>query len=131
MGSILVSRSWRISCIICPTLGFAASGDDEEGNFIHSARLKLMGILTKLSRWSLIVGSCGRTGRGGTKNTIRKQVTFADSSRVTALLMLPQFIILQIVNLCLPNVRMHSARLMRESMHVRVILVHGSWLLAQ
>ena len=126
MGSILVSRSWRISCIICPTLGFAASGD-KEGNFVHSARLKLMGILTKLSTWSLLVGSCGRAGRGGTKNTIRKQVTFADSLRVTAILMVPQ-VILQIVNLCLPNVRMHSVEI-DEGLYVCENTV-GPWFLA-
>ena len=69
-----------------------------------------MGILTKLSMWSSIVGSCGRGARIGNRSTIRKQVTFADSLRVTVILMLSQ-VILQIINLCLPNVRMHSVEI--------------------
>ena len=126
MGSILVSRSWRISCIICPTLEFAAAGD-KGGNFIHSARSKLMGILTKLSMWSSIVGSCGRGARIGNRSTIRKQVTFADSLRVTVMLMLPQ-IILQIVNICLPNVRMHSVEIYEGIYECESTV--GSWFLA-
>ena len=125
MGSILVARSWRISCIICPTLGFAA---DRENNFIHSARSKLMDVLTKLSAWSLIVGRCGRGARIGTQNALRMQVTFADLLRVTAILMVPQ-IILQIVNLCLPGLRMHSTEI-DEGIYACESGDVGAWFLA-
>ena len=54
-------------------------------NRIGTMRLKLMNLLSKLSQWGNFISSCGRH-KGGTSSGIRKQITFADSIRVTMIL---------------------------------------------
>lgn len=105
MGSLLVARSWRISCIVCPTLAFASG--EKSPNPIHSARSKAIRVLSKLSACALLVGSCGRHRVRGGGNALRQQVTLADSLRVTAALVMPQ-LVLQVVNLSVDSIRMQS-----------------------
>lgn len=129
MGNILVARSWRIGRIVSPagklsTIGSSSSSMNLNGEggrrrvtlngyFLDSRALlayrwKIMEVLSDLSRWTLVIGSCGRYKERSQKAmSLRQQVTLADSGRVTSVLMLPQ-IILQIVNLSVPDLRMQS-----------------------
>ena len=78
-------------------------------NRIGTMRLKLMNLLSKLSQWGNFISSCGRH-KGGTSSGIRKQITFADSIRVTMILMIPQ-IVLQIINVSVSSMRVHSVEM--------------------
>ena len=105
MGSVLVARAWRIGAIIRPAVAFAAGGAD--GSCVGVARSKVMRGLSNVSAWTVVVGSCGRRRANGTNNTLRQQVTLADSMRVTVALAVPQ-IILQVINLSMSSIRMQS-----------------------
>jgi len=78
-------------------------------NRIGTMRLKLMNLLSKLSQWGNFISSCGRH-KVDRSSGIRKQITFADSIRVTMILMIPQ-IVLQIINVSLPSTRVHSVEI--------------------
>ena len=107
MGTILVARAWRISCLVSSTLSFASS-EEAKVDRMQLARAKVMIALSKLSEWTLFVGSCGRyRSERGTNKSLRRQVTLADAMRVTAVLVLPQ-VLLQIVNVSVPSIRMQS-----------------------
>lgn len=69
-----------------------------------------MRVLSKLSAGTLLLGSCGRHRVRGGGNSLRQQVTLADSMRVTAALVMPQ-LILQVVNLSVDSVRMQSTEI--------------------
>ena len=105
-GSILMTRSWRISSMIDGPRLSQDGGLVISQNRIGTMRLKLMNLLSKLSQWGNFISSCGRH-KGGTSSGIRKQITFADSIRVTMILMIPQ-IVLQIINVSVPSTRVHS-----------------------
>mmetsp|Transcript_5880 Transcript_5880/g.13409 ORF Transcript_5880/g.13409 Transcript_5880/m.13409 type:complete len:828 (-) Transcript_5880:174-2657(-) len=112
MGGILVARSWRIGCIVSPHHLHLRRRSQQHSMTFHNnttdtlkdARLNLMRVLSKLSGWALFVGSCGKCKAAG-NNGIRQQITFADSVRVLAVLMMPQ-IILQTIILSVPALRM-------------------------
>lgn len=111
MGSILVSRAWRISCVVSPTTDFASatSSNEKLADKIEVSRSRLMFLLTKISEYSKMVLSCGkyRVQSTGRLKTLVRRVSPADSMRVALVLVIPQ-IILQIINLSLPSVRMQS-----------------------
>ena len=84
MGSLLVARAWRIGCLVSPALS-AASPEEAKVDRMQLARPKVLRALSKLSRWTLVVGSCGRYRIASTDiKSLRTRVTFADSMRVTA-----------------------------------------------
>lgn len=94
--------------MIGPNLGKSQTSKHDK---IGAYRLKLMNVLSILSKWGQFISSCGRNKVLGNNNTgIRKKITFADSMRVTLILMLPQ-IILQIVNVSVPSTRMYSTEI--------------------
>lgn len=109
MGSILVARTWRISCILSPALSFASSPSSSK-NGLGVARLRCMSALSSISQWLNAAANC-RIGRrvspGGNTNSMRKQITVADSTRLVWVLMLPQ-IILQIILLSVPTTKVRS-----------------------
>jgi len=109
MGSILVGKSWRISCILSPTTLFAAASDStNRKDKIQLVRINIMNGLSKLSRIKCSMNRCkDRSRRLDRRSSIRCQVTLADMMRVTSILVIPQ-LILQIINLSLPSVRMQS-----------------------
>ena len=105
MGSILVARSWRISCILSPALSFASSSSSKDG--LGVARLRCMGALSSISQWLNATANCRigqRVSPGGNTNGI---ITVADSTRLVWLLMLPQ-IVLQITLLSVPATKVRS-----------------------
>ena len=109
MGLIItVARVWSIGCLMSPAISCAPSSSDEDEvkvDKVQLARTKLLNVLSKMSGWTLVVGSCGRyRSKGVTSNTLCTQVTLIDSMRVTAGLLLPQ-VILQIINLSVPSIR--------------------------
>jgi hypothetical protein len=114
MGAILVARTWRISCIISPTQSFASSSFSNHR--LGVARLRCMNALSTISQWMRVIANC-RIGRrvspGGNTNSIRRQITMADSTRLVWILMLPQ-IILQITLLSLPATRVRSVEVAND-----------------
>lgn len=118
MGSILVGKSWRISCILSPTLAFATASDTTTNrkDKVQLVRIRIMNGLSKLSRIKCSMNRCkDRSRRLDRRSSIRCQVTLADMMRVTSILVIPQ-LILQIINLSLPSVRMQSIE--RDGIHM-------------
>jgi len=113
MGSILVARSWRIARILSPKISLASSTLTTNRTIIEKvqlARLKVMGVLTKVSLWMLFLSSSGEfkvAPVSQQRNSIVQKVTFADSMRVTVALIVPQ-LILQIINASILPLRMQS-----------------------
>jgi len=108
MGNVLAARAWRIGCIISHVANFASSND--KGNQIGVAKVKVMNHLSRFSLWGGVVGSCGRNNTPLNITGMRRTITFADSIRVTMILLVPQ-LALQIINLSVTNVRMESIEL--------------------
>lgn len=103
-----MARSWRIGLLIGPNLRKSQTSKHDR---IGAYRLKLMNVLSILSKWGQCISTCGRNKVLGRNNSgIRKKITFEDSMRVTLILMLPQ-IILQIVNVLVPSTRMYSTEI--------------------
>lgn len=128
MGSILVARCWRISRIISPTITFAASSDNYNKDILQTARLQCMDVLSKFLQWTKLQNYCKRRKQmAATRNTMIRQITFADSMRVACVLMLPQ-IILQILNLSVPALRVRSYELY-DGMYACQSEISGPWLL--
>ena len=110
MGSISVARACRIGCLVSPSLSLASSKEAQVDR-VQLARTNVMKVVSKLSGWSSVMGSCGKcrmgSDNGATTNRIRKQVTVADSMRVVAVLMIPQ-VLVQVINLSVSSIRMQS-----------------------
>jgi len=110
MGNILITRTWRIGCIMGVTQSFRVEDDNDNDRAISSvitmSRLAIMKVLSKTSSWIGFIRSCGRK-KSVSNVGIRRQITFVDSVWIVLVLMIPQ-IILQVVNLSLPNVRWKS-----------------------
>ena len=110
MGNILVTRTWRIGCIMGVTQSFRVEDDNESSDRAKSimtmSRLAIMKVLSKVSNWIKFIRSCGKK-KSVSNVGIRRQITFVDSVWIVLVLMIPQ-IILQVVNLSLPNVRWRS-----------------------
>lgn len=111
MGDVLVTRTWRIGCIMGVTQSFRVEDDNDDSSdqattFITMSRLAIMKVLSKTSSWIGFIRSCGRK-KSVSNVGIRRQITFVDSVWIVFVLMIPQ-IILQVVNLSLPNVRWKS-----------------------
>lgn len=112
MGSLLVAKSWRIGCVISPKLAFSSStGATNKQTMIGkvlAARLKAMGVLSKVSSWMLFVSSCGKyKGTPSDQESMRQKITFADSMRLIPALITPQ-LILQVINASVLPLRMQS-----------------------
>ena len=91
-------------CLRPPALS-VASPEEEKVDRMQLARTKVLRALSKLSRWTLVVGNCGRYRIASTDiKSLRTRVTFADSMHVTAVLVLPQ-VILKITNISVPSVK--------------------------
>ncbi len=105
IGYLLVGRAWRIGSIISSTATFAAPLG-EQHDAVGVARLKVMNVLSTLSQLGRYVGSGGRE-KMRSNSGIRRAVTFADSIFVVMVLLAPQ-LLLQIINLSVPSIRMHS-----------------------
>jgi len=113
MGNILVTRTWRIGCIMGVSQSFIRE-DNNNGRAgkIETSRLAIMKVLSRISSWGGFIRSCGK--KKSTSNIgIRRKITFADSVWVVAVLMIPQ-LILQIINLSIPNVRLESVEVSEE-----------------
>jgi len=117
MGNILIVRAWRIGCIMGVSQSFIRE-DNNNGRVgrietsITMSRLAIMKVLSRISSWRGFISSCGK--KKSTSNTgIRRKITFADSVWVVMVLMIPQ-IILQIINLSIPNVRLESVEVYEE-----------------
>mmetsp|Transcript_5463 Transcript_5463/g.8405 ORF Transcript_5463/g.8405 Transcript_5463/m.8405 type:complete len:367 (-) Transcript_5463:27-1127(-) len=110
MGNLLIGRAWRIGSIISSTATFAASGSDIDA--VGVARLKVMNVLSTLSQLGRYIGSGGKE-KVNSNSGIRKVITFADSMFVVMALLIPQ-LVLQIINLSVPNVRMGSVELIEN-----------------
>jgi len=117
MGNILIVRTWRIGCIMGVSQSFIRE-DNNNGRVgkietsITVSRLAIMKVLSRISSWRGFISSCGK--KKSISNTgIRCKITFADSMWIVAVLMIPQ-LILQIVNLSIPNVRLESIEVNEE-----------------
>ena len=90
-----------------PAISLASSSSDKvQIGKVQLTRTKVLSVLSKMSGWSLVVGSCGRY-RSEVGRRLHKQVTLADSMRVVAVLMMPQ-VLLQVINLSVSSIRMQS-----------------------
>lgn len=114
LGSILVAKAWRISCLLSPVAAFASTSPSNltaKNNNPTAIRIKVINGLTKLSVRTRIITTCGCTGRNKSvhrrSSGLRVQVTLADLLHVAVCLVMPQ-IILQIINLSVPSIRMRS-----------------------
>ena len=105
MGAIEASRSWRIALLVCPKLGAEKSNEKN----VQLARSKVLRGLSRLLDCTKAVTRCKRSIAVGNKS-LRRQVTLADSMWVTTFLVLPQ-IILQILNLSVTELRVHSIQI--------------------
>ena len=66
--------------MIGPNLGKSQTSKHDR---IGAYRLKLMNVLSILSKWGQFISSCGRNKVLGNNSGIRKKITFAYSMRVT------------------------------------------------
>ena len=116
MGNILIVRTWRIGCIMGVSQSFRE--DDNNGRAgkietsITTSRLAIMKLLSRISSWRGFISSCGKK-KSFSNTGIRCKITFADSVWVVMVLMIPQ-IILQIINLSIPNIRLESVEVYEE-----------------
>ena len=114
MGNILIVRTWRIGCIMGVSQSFR---EDDNGSAqieisITMSRLAIMKVLSRISSWRGLIRSCGKKKSIDTTG-IRCKITFADSMWVVVVLLIPQ-LVLQIINLALPNVRLESVEVYEE-----------------
>mmetsp|Transcript_16690 Transcript_16690/g.33517 ORF Transcript_16690/g.33517 Transcript_16690/m.33517 type:complete len:800 (-) Transcript_16690:318-2717(-) len=113
MGNLLIGRAWRIGSIISSTAAFVASSDKIDA--VGMARLNVMNVLSTLSQLGRYVGSSGRE-KIGSNSGIRRTLTFADSTFVVMVLLIPQ-LVLQIINFSVPSVKMGSVEILEDEGH--------------
>lgn len=82
------------------------NNSDRATTLITMSRLAIMKVLSKTSSWIGFIRTCGKK-KSVSNVGIRRQITFVDSVWIVLVLMIPQ-IILQVVNLSMPNVRLKS-----------------------